>query len=290
MDSAAADSFKRDAPPGRKNESRNIIGSQYPSNRSCIDANRGRHIYSEFHFSILKSVREFPRLKAPIPTNEASRLEALRQYRMLDTAPERAYDDVTRIAASICAVPIAIVSLIDTDRQWFKSRLGLAVAETHRDQAFCAHTILKPELLEVEDATLDVRFADNPLVLGDPGIRFYAGAPLLTPAGHALGSLCVIDREPRKLSAEQKASLESLARLVMNNLELRRTAAELAAAAANIKTLSGMLPICCACKQIRNDQGYWQQVETYIAKHTDATFTHSYCPKCAKIYFPDVED
>ena len=209
---------------------------------------------------------------------------------MLDTAPERAYDDVTRIAASICAVPIAIVSLIDTDRQWFKSRLGLAVAETHRDQAFCAHTILKPELLEVEDATLDVRFADNPLVLGDPGIRFYAGAPLLTPAGHALGSLCVIDREPRKLSAEQKASLESLARLVMNNLELRRTAAELAAAAANIKTLSGMLPICCACKQIRNDQGYWQQVETYIAKHTDATFTHSYCPKCAKIYFPDVED
>lgn len=228
-------------------------------------------------------------MKAPIPANEASRLEALRQYRILDTALEQSYDDITKIASFICGTPIAVVSLIDAERQWFKSRVGLSAAETPRDQAFCAYTIHQTTTLEVEDATKDVRFAANPLVLGDPNIRFYAGAPLVTAAGYALGSLCVIDRQPRKLNQEQKAGLEGLARLVMNNLELRRVAAELAAAATNLKTLSGMLPICCACKQIRNDEGYWQQVEAYISNHTDARFTHSYCPKCARIYFPGIE-
>jgi len=228
-------------------------------------------------------------MEAPQPNNEASRLAALRDYRILDTAPEQAYDDVAKIAAAICRVPIAIMSLVDSERQWFKARVGLQAAETPRDQAFCAHTILQTKTLEVEDAAHDERFADNPLVQGDPGIRFYAGAPLITPTGHALGTLCVIDRKPRHLSPDQKASLESLARLVMTTLELRRVSAELAAAAAKIKTLHGMLPICCACKQIRNDEGYWEQVESYISQHTDATFTHSYCPKCLKIYFPNVE-
>ena len=228
-------------------------------------------------------------MKAPLPANEASRLNALHQYRILDTMPEDSYDDITNLAAFITGAPIALISLVDEERQWFKSRVGLPVEETPRDQAFCAYTIDKTEIMEVEDTTQDKRFSDNPLVLGNPKIRFYAGAPLVTPTGHALGSLCVIDRHPRKLTTEQRTCLNSLARLVMKNFELRRVSAELAEAVTNIKTLAGMLPICCACKQIRNDQGYWQQVETYIAKHTDATFTHSYCPKCVKIYFPDYE-
>ncbi|HEV2695880.1 MAG TPA: GAF domain-containing protein [Verrucomicrobiae bacterium] len=227
-------------------------------------------------------------MKAPLPPNEASRLEALRSYHVLDTAPEQAYDDVTRIASAICGVPIAIMAMIDTDRQWFKSKVGVENSETPRDQAFCAYTIHETSILEVEDATRDTRFSDNPLVLGNPNIRFYAGAPLITPEGQALGSLCVIDQHPRKLTDDQKASLSGLARLVMNNLELRRVSAKLAEAVANIKTLSGMVPICAGCKQIRDDEGFWQQVETYVAAHTEANFSHGFCPKCTKVYFPGI--
>lgn len=228
-------------------------------------------------------------MKAPLPDSESARLEALRQYHILDTTPEAAFDDITRLAAFICGTPIAIMSLIDEERQWFKSRIGVENNQTPREQAFCAYTILQPDLLEVEDARKDVRFSDNPLVLGAPDIRFYAGAPLLTSTGHALGSLCVIDRHPRKLSTEQKTCLESLARIVMTQLELRRVSADLADAAANLKTLSGMLPICSGCKEIRNDKGYWQQVEVYLQQHTDATFSHGLCPNCSEKYFPGIK-
>jgi GAF domain-containing protein len=209
-------------------------------------------------------------MKAPLPDNEAARLEALRQYQILDTAPEQAFDDITRLAAFICGTPTAIMALIDRERQWFKSRVGEPNSETPREQAFCAHTILQPDLLEVEDAQKDSRFADNPLVTGGPHIRFYAGQPLITSGGHSLGSLCVIGQHPRKLSNEQKTCMESLARTVMTTMELRRVSAQLADAAANLKTLSGLLPICSGCKKIRNDKGYWNQVETYIAQYTDA--------------------
>jgi diguanylate cyclase (GGDEF)-like protein len=126
------------------------------------------------------------------------------------------------LASEICRAPIAAVSLIDANRQWFKSKVGLMVSETSRDVAFCAHTILTPDLLIVPDARDDKRFADNPLVTGEPGIRFYAGAPLLTPGGDALGSLCVIDHVQRELSAAQANSLRALSRQVMAHLELRR--------------------------------------------------------------------
>jgi len=225
-------------------------------------------------------------MSSPIPENEKARLEALHNYRILDTAPEQAYDDIVALAAFICGTPIAIMSLVDRDRQWFKSKVGLAADATPRDQAFCAYTILRPELLEVEDATNDERFQKNPLVLGEPGIRFYAGAPLLNTDGHSLGSVCVIDRKPHKLSADQKIALQRLARLVMKNLELRRISDQLATAVNNVKTLSGLLPICSACKRVRDDDGYWQQVEVYVKDHTDASFTHGMCPKCAEIYFP----
>ena len=227
-------------------------------------------------------------MKPPVPATEVARLEALRQYDILDTAPEQAFDDVTKLAAFICGTPTAIMSLIDRERQWFKAKVGLPANEMPREQAFCAYTILQPDLLEVEDARTDARFADNPLVTGLRGIRFYAGQPLITDSGHALGSLCVIDQQPRKLSPEQKACLESLARMVMTTLELRRVSSLLAETSANVKSLSGLLPICSGCKKIRNDKGYWNQVEVYISKHTDAEFTHGFCPDCSEKYFPGV--
>jgi GAF domain-containing protein len=225
----------------------------------------------------------------PTPSSEAGRLEALRAYHILDTAPEHAYDDVTQIAAFICGAPIALMTCVDTNRLWFKSRVGLDVPEIPREQAFCAYTILNAEPMEVEDTTKDARFATNPTVTNAPNIRFYAGAPLVTPDGHAVGSLCVLDQHPRRLNREQRLSLEKLARIIVTHMEFRRVSRELAAAAASIKTLSGIVPICASCKQVRNDKGYWQQVEAYLATHTEAKFSHSYCPTCVKIYLPETE-
>jgi GAF domain-containing protein len=165
---------------------------------------------------------------APFPTSEARRLKVLWQYEVLDTVPEEIFDDLTELAGAICGSPIALISLIDETRQWFKAKVGLSASETSRDTSFCAHAIMQPDLFIVPDATKDERFKDNPLVVMDPKIRFYAGAPLVTPDGHALGTLCVLDKVPRELTPMQAKALRVLSRLVVSQLELRRHSKELA--------------------------------------------------------------
>ncbi len=156
---------------------------------------------------------------------ERARQSELDDFRVVDTLEEQAFDDLTRMAASVCGVPIALISLLDRDRQWFKSRVGLQATETPREFAFCEHAIHAAEpVMMVRDATQDERFAANPLVTGDPSIRFYAGAPLVSSGGQRLGTICVIDRVPRELDARQIETLQFLADQVMRKLEERRQA------------------------------------------------------------------
>jgi GAF domain-containing protein len=236
------------------------------------------------------------------PANEQQRLATLRGYEILDTKPEAGFDDLTLLASYVCQTPVALISLIDADRQWFKSKVGVSVSETSRDVAFCASAILQPDLFIVPDASQDERFAENPLVVSDPKIRFYAGATLMTD-GQALGTLCVVDRVPRDLSPEQLEALRALSRQVMAQLELRRnlirlerslaardraeaekeqTLRELRAALANIRTLEGLLPICLSCKKIQDQKGTWQPFEYYVRAHSEARVTHKICPECSK--------
>jgi two-component system, NtrC family, sensor kinase len=160
-----------------------------------------------------------PRL---VPVPDSARVAALERYAILDTEPEEAFDDLTLLASYVCKTPIALISLVGENRQWFKSKIGLTVAETPREIAFCSHAIQHSEVMVVPDTLEDDRFRNNPLVVSEPRIRFYAGAPLISEEGFALGTLCVVDKTPRELGADQKEALRALSRLVLAQMEFRR--------------------------------------------------------------------
>lgn len=178
--------------------------------------------------SLARVQKSFPKAtfyKAPTPANEQQRLNALDKLKILDTPYEELFDSITQLASEVCGTPIALISLLDADRQWFKAKVGLPgeARETPREMAFCGHAILQDKVLEIPDTSVDIRFADNPLVLGQPDIRFYAGAPITLPQGEKIGTLCVIDRKETKLTDIQIIMLEGLATIVAKAL-LARTA------------------------------------------------------------------
>ena len=174
---------------------------------------------------------------ARLTEDEAERIAVLHEHRILDSPPDEVFDDLVRLAASLCGTPIASVTLIDELRQWHKAVTGSDTLETSRDIAFCAHTILQADPLIVQDTLSDPRFADTPLVIGEPHIRFYAGVPLLSEEGYALGTLCVVDTQARQLTDEQIVALNALSRHVMTHLELRRALIERERAESEIKQL-----------------------------------------------------
>jgi anti-sigma regulatory factor (Ser/Thr protein kinase) len=201
--------------------------------------------------------------------NEKARLEALRRYKILDTDPEKAFDDLTILASHICETPVALISVIDSERQWFKSKVGVSVSETPREVSFCARAIQHAGLFVVPDASKDPRFSSNPFVVSDPKIRFYAGAPFTSSEGHPLGTLCVVDVVPRQLTPSQETALLALSRQVQAQFELRRNLLELRTALderdraeaerdrnivelqhalEHVQRLSGLLPACSLCK------------------------------------------
>jgi GAF domain-containing protein len=211
-------------------------------------------------------------MAAALPANEKGRLRQLELLRVLDTAADKTLDELTRLASLVCEAPISMISLIDKNRQWFKSRNGLDAVETTRDEAFCAHAILGDELMIVEDASKDVRFQNYPSVTSDPHIRFYAGAPLIVAGGYGLGTLCVIDRKPRVLNDFQKSALKVLSVAVVSQLELRRAQSEL-------KAIEQLLPMCAWCRSVRLEDNSWKSLHEYVMDHVDVT--HSICPECA---------
>lgn len=203
--------------------------------------------------------------------DEASRLRTLEAYRILDTGTDKTFDDLARLAAVICETPIALITLIDDKRQWFKSNYGLDQKETPREVSFCAHAIHEPDLFEVRDASSDSRFAENPLVTGDPNIRFYAGAPLVVANGQALGTLCVIDRKPKELTSLQAEAMRVLRQSVVTQLELRRALDDFA-------SLEKIVPLCAWCRNIKQADGTWVDLHEFLLSSENVT--HGMCPTC----------
>ena len=199
---------------------------------------------------------------------EEARVCKLHLYQLLDTPAEAPLDDLTTLAASICEVPISLISLVDTDRQWFKSKHGLTTNETPRAHSFCTHAIESDEIMIVEDATDDTRFVDNPLVTNDPHIRFYAGAPLVID-GLRLGTLCVIDQVPRRLDETQLRSLATVRDAVVAHIKLAEVSRE-------IDALHHLVPVCAWCHSVQ-DGGDWRPLYDFVSAQG---VTHSICPTC----------
>lgn len=223
---------------------------------------------------------------APIPSGEDRRLDALHRFGVLDTPPERTFDDIVLQAAALCDAPMAVLSLIDRERSWVKAAHGLERGELPRDVAFCSHAICQEEPLVVPDALLDERFMDNELVTGAPFVRAYAGAPVHVQ-GQRFGTVAVVDLVPRAFDAGDLDSLQTLARLAGDQFELRRRAAELSRTLERLRTLEGLLPVCRECGDVRDGDG-WLPMDHYLAAHTGSLVSHGMCPVCLPRYFPEV--
>lgn len=223
----------------------------------------------------------------PPSGKEHARLDALRRYNILDTAPEAQFEDLTSLVAHVCQVPIATLTLLDERRQWFKSKRGITIAETPRERSFCTHTIEHTNAFIIPDTLADPRFAHNLLVTDPPHVRFYVGVSLVTADGHAIGTLCAIDRVPRVLDEAQLDALHALARQAMALIEQRRTMRELAEALERVRSLEGLLPICAYCHQIRDEDGVWHKLERYISERSDVEFSHGMCQVCYARHFPE---
>jgi len=223
----------------------------------------------------------------PIPHNEDARLAALDTYKILDTASEPEYDNIAQLAAKICNTRMSNVAFIDKDRKWYKAKFGTESEFAPRAISICSHTILGSEPLIINDTLEDPVFRNIGMVTKPPHVRFYAGFPLININGFALGTLCVIDTEPKELDETQLSTLKVLTNHLTTLLELRRDSARLRIALKEksdafekINQLTGILPICSYCKSIRDDDEYWHQVDEFLATHTDASFTHGCCPSC----------
>jgi len=217
----------------------------------------------------------------PIPENEEERLELLQQLDILDSLGEESYDFITKVAAEVFEVPIASITFVDEERQWLKSRIGLDIAQTPREHAFCTYNILDDEMLIVEDASTDPRFADNPFVTGEPNIRFYAGSPIQLRDDIFLGSVCILDTKPRQLDEKQKQILTSLGKQVSTLLQMRKVSEDLRQRTREVEHLQQLLPKCSRCGNVRSDDDYWTSVDDYLQTHTHQQVTQSLCPDCS---------
>ncbi|PRQ02169.1 GAF domain protein [Enhygromyxa salina] len=222
--------------------------------------------------------------------HEDERLAALREYAILDAEPEARFDDVAKLAGAALDMPIAQVSLVDEYRQWPLASVGVERDEIRRQHAFCSWAILDDELLVIDDPTADARFKASPLVTGPTHARFYAGAPLIASSGHRLGTVCVIDREPRTLSPRQAEILRTLARQVVDLLDLRLASRQLDGALVSIRAMATLIPICSHCRKVRDDENRWSTLERLVQAKTGSRFTHGICPDCVREHYPDAAE
>ncbi len=217
-----------------------------------------------------------------------SRLEALKKYRILDSEAEEQFNALVGLAAAICETPIALISLLDETRQWFKAKLGIDVAETPLDQAICAHSVRsEKDIFVVNEASKDPLFRNNPLVVEAPHIEFYAGAVLTTSDNQRLGTLCVIDTVPRRLSERQLECLKLISEQVMYLMELRRSSLELLDKLEDLKILEGQWKVCMYCRRVEDEHGNWSQFESLFRRRTHAEFSHGICQSCFNVRMKD---
>lgn len=220
---------------------------------------------------------------------ERARLAVLHDYGVLDVAPEQRFDDVAKLASVALDMPIAMVSLVDEQRQWSLAAVGVARGEKPRAGSFCAHAIMSDETLVIEDASADPRFAEG-FSDQDQPLRFYAGAPLIVDTGHRLGTVCVLDRQPRTIGPRERGILELLARQVVELFELRLASARLDHAVERLQTMATLIPICSHCRKVRDESNHWSTLERLVQAKTGSRFTHGICPDCVREHYPDAAD